>query len=118
LVIKNADPKEFAFFGHVKLGDPMRKYSDNEEFALNAANRLLKDSRIRHSFENDYTTTAPISMSLRLIVSNLRGITKNMLLTVLGMVMFLAYLVSKTLIEGNLQEKTYENAMLRTLGWN
>lgn len=30
----------------------------------------------------------------------------------------LAFLVSNTLISNLLRDKTYENAMLRTLGWN
>jgi ABC-type antimicrobial peptide transport system permease subunit len=30
----------------------------------------------------------------------------------------LAFIVANSLITNNLEEKTYENAMLRTLGWN
>lgn len=42
----------------------------------------------------------------------------NDLLLILVLMVFLAYLVINELINKSIQEKVYEHAMLRTLGWN
>ena len=40
------------------------------------------------------------------------------MLCVLGIMIFLAYILINQLVGGTLKAKTYENAMLRCLGWN
>ena len=40
------------------------------------------------------------------------------MLCVLAIMIFLAYILINQLVAGSLRAKTYENAMLRCLGWN
>ena len=46
------------------------------------------------------------------------GLIANLMLCVLGIMIFLAYILINQLVGGTLKAKTYENAMLRCLGWN
>jgi len=116
--MKNSDSKEFAFIAHIKLGHAIKKYSEDGNYGYTVINRLMKDSTIRHFLENEYTIASPVSTYLVHVGSMLSNSAANFLITILTMVLFLSYLVSSTLIANNLQDKTYENAMLRTLGWN
>jgi hypothetical protein len=96
LIMKNADSKEFAFFAHMKLGDPLTKYSADTDYGYKAINRLMKDSVIRHFTENEYTMASPVSTYLTSIGSSLSGSAANMLISILTMVLFLSYIVSST----------------------
>ena len=59
----------------------------------------------------------PISSYIQNSEDLVYGITNDLLLILILMV-FLAYLVINELINKSIQEKVYEHAMLRTLGWN
>jgi ABC-type lipoprotein release transport system permease subunit len=46
------------------------------------------------------------------------GMVSNIAMLVMGIMLFLGLIVINQLIDNSIKEKTYENAMLRTLGWN
>jgi ABC-type lipoprotein release transport system permease subunit len=42
----------------------------------------------------------------------------NISLFIMGIMLFLGFIVTNQLVDNAINEKTYENAMLRCLGWN
>ena len=46
------------------------------------------------------------------------AMVSNLAMLVMGIMLFLGLIVINQLIDNSIKEKTYENAMLRTLGWN
>jgi uncharacterized PurR-regulated membrane protein YhhQ (DUF165 family) len=46
------------------------------------------------------------------------GMISNFMLMALILVTFLALIVANSLVTKTIEENTYENAMLRCLGWN
>ena len=46
------------------------------------------------------------------------SMVSNIVLFVMGIMMFLGLIVTNQLIDNSIKDKTYENAMLRCHGWN
>lgn len=115
--IQNADSSEFALTGNVKADDSMRNYFDNDRWGINAANSLMQDPVIRDRLENQYSVNAPVSTFLQKL-GPMQKLIQQFFILVLICMLGLAFIVANSLITNNLEEKTYENAMLRTLGWD
>tara|TARA_B110000285_G_C15070802_1_gene587807 strand:- start:1343 stop:1528 length:186 start_codon:yes stop_codon:yes gene_type:complete len=60
---------------------------------------------------------APVSAFLKQL-GPVQQLIKQFFLAVLICMLGLAFIVANSLIANQIEEKTYENAMLRTLGWN
>ena len=63
------------------------------------------------------TITTPISDYL-VNMEPLIGMISNFMLMALILVTFLALIVANSMVTKTIEENTYENAMLRCLGWN
>lgn len=89
---------------------------ENPTFAIEKANAILKQRGVRHRLENQYTCIAPLTKFL-LQMTPLVGFIKALFILMLGSMVMLAFQVSQSLISNLVKNKTYENAMLRCLGW-
>ena len=115
-MIDTTDSKEFALTAILKAESSMRNYYDDMNWGENVANMLFSNQDIRLRFENQYKIVAPISVFLKSL-GPVHTIIQNFLMMILLCMMGLAYVVANSLITNQIEDKTYENAMLRCLGW-
>jgi hypothetical protein len=76
----------------------------------------MTDNTFREKYENKYSIRAPISISFDK-TNSLMEIAPNFMIMILAISCFLADVVTNPLIKNQMNAKTYENAMLRCLGW-
>lgn len=110
-------PEEYAMFAYVKAKDSARHYFHSIDWAITQANKLCDDNRIRHVLENQFSISAPLSTFLQ-GSGPLTSIISTFLLLNTCFMVGLAYVVVRSLITNQISEREYDNAMLRTLGWN
>ena len=72
---------------------------------------------IRHQIENEYQFQSPLSTAMH-ASQGLEGFLSSFALLVLGLMVYLSNIVSNSLMTQSIVDKTYDNGMLRTLGWN
>ena len=109
--------QDYAFTGVMKGTESAKQYHKKRSWAYEAANLLLKDRENREQLENAYTFAAPIATFISGALA-VAGLIADLMLCVLAIMIFLAYILINQLVAGSLRAKTYENAMLRCLGWN
>jgi hypothetical protein len=116
LIVQTTDSKEYAMSANLKVKDSLSKYIKDSKWPSKLANILFKEKSFRHSFENRYLIKTPVQdiMEALTLIQYLNNATIAMLLL---RMLFLTYLVIRTLIETDINDSVYEHAMLRTLGW-
>ena len=115
--LEEARFQDYAFTAVMKGKHSARQYHKERNWAYDAVNLLMNDNRNREQLENAYTFTAPLAKFISGALAVV-GLIANLMLTVLALMMFMAYILINQLVGGSLRAKTYENAMLRCLGWN
>ena len=80
---------------------------------MEAAHGVLGEAQ---RLENSYELRAPISSGLEKS-DGVLGAISSMIMFIMAIMVYLAYTVINQLISNQLNQKTFENAMLRCLGW-
>ena len=77
----------------------------------------MNDPGNKSKLENKLSFSAPIKSFIERSFE-VRIMLTSLMLCVLALTFFLAYILINQLVRGSIRSKTYENAMLRCLGWN
>ena len=77
---------------------------------------MAKDS-IRHVLESEYKLATTLADAITR-AEPMQGFFNSFALLVLLIMVLLALIVSNSLMTTSIEEKSYENAMLRVLGWS
>lgn len=115
-IISHTNSQEYALMGIGKAVSSQQNYKKDMNWATKQANSLYNDNHIRHKLENRYSIDAPLSEAMSSF-SSFNSLIQNFMFMILIYILFTAYIVSNSLISNQMQDKTFENAMLRTLGW-
>mmetsp|Transcript_5381 Transcript_5381/g.9034 ORF Transcript_5381/g.9034 Transcript_5381/m.9034 type:complete len:476 (-) Transcript_5381:1391-2818(-) len=116
-VIKDTRFEDYAFSAIIKGSQSQKQYFGDPGWAYRSSQQLFKRSLgLRHKMENKYELSTPISSFIEGADEGIQTITNFMLITLL-ITFFLAYIVTNQLVRNQIKEKTFENAMLRCLGW-
>lgn len=77
----------------------------------------MRNDLIRHELETEYELKTTLADAIKQ-VEPMQGFFNSFALLVLVIMILLAFIVSNSLMTTSIEDKSYENAMLRTLGWS
>ena len=97
--------------------DSPSQYVKNTAWPQRAANLLMRNDLIRHELETEYELKTTLADAIKQ-AEPMQGFFNSFALLVLIIMILLAFIVSNSLMTTSIEDKSYENAMLRTLGWS
>lgn len=115
--VNGTDISDFAFRAVIKGEDSHKQYIQDPYWPQKAATKLMSINKMRHDIENKFLFETILSESL----INSQFVTlmyQYSVLLIFFIMIFLAFIVSNSLIQSSIDQKQYESAMLRILGWN
>ena len=115
--VEASKSQDYAMFCMLKGVDSPSQYVASSVWPHRAANLLMTNDVIRHELETEYEITALLAKAIKR-VEPMQGFFNSFALLVLIIMILLAFIVSNSLMATSIEDKTYENAMLRTLGWS
>lgn len=117
MAFRDTDSKHFAMTYFLKGKDSATQYVEDRNWPAKSANIFMSQDHIRHQIENEYQLASPLGTAIY-TSSGMEGFLASFAGLVLGLMLFLANIVSNSLMTQSIVDKTYDNAMLRCLGWN
>lgn len=115
--IKESDFSEYAVQSTIKGKDSQKQYVEDPYWPQRASYRLMAENRFRHMIENDFRLETALSQSM-VRSASATMMYKNFVMLIFLIMIFLAFIVSNSLIQTSIEQRQYESAMLRILGWN
>lgn len=115
--INQTDPQTYAFSAIGVGSDSLRQYRANPRWPQVFLNDAYQSKHTRHTLESQYAAKTPLTEQLTVKQPVNSGVTNFLVMQIMN-VLFLAYVVINSLFDNEIKDKTFENAMLRCLGWN